>query len=66
MQQAQARGEWLRGIKAIAEYVGVTGRTVERWIATGQPDLPVMRVGGRWVAHTEELLAWMQRRRWKV
>lgn len=59
MEQA-GKDEWLRGAKAIARFVGVDERTVFRWAGTGRPGFPICRVGGRWVAHTAELRAWMR------
>lgn len=59
----QAKDEWLRGVKAIAEFLGVTVRTVERWLVAGRADFPASRIGGRWVAHTADLREWT--RRWK-
>lgn len=59
MQQA-TKDEWLRGVKAIADFLGVTDRTVRRWIASAA-GFPVHRVGGRYTAHTGELRAWTAR-----
>lgn len=54
---------WLYGVKAIAGFLGVTERTVLRWMAdramlSGPDGFPVHRVGGRWFAHPEELRRW--------
>lgn len=59
----QAKDEWLRGVKVIAAFLGVDERTVRRWVECGRPGFPICRVGGRWVAHTAELRAWM---RWQA
>lgn len=63
MQQAQAKDEWLRGVKCIADFLGVGERTVWRWMADvgtspEEGGFPVYRVGGRWVAHTADLRRW--------
>jgi hypothetical protein len=60
--QQQAKDEWLRGVKCIADFLGVGERTVKRWLLTDQTDFPVSRIGGRWVAHTDDLRRWMRRR----
>lgn len=60
MQQAQAKEEWLRGVKAIADFLGVTDRTVRRWIC-GPKGFPIHRVGGRYTAHTADLREWGRR-----
>lgn len=61
MQQA-TKDEWLRGVKAIADFLGVSDRTVERWIATDETDFPIYRCGGRWSAHTGDLRRWQRAR----
>lgn len=48
---------WLYGVKAIADHLGVTDRTVRRWMKT-RPDFPARRVGGRIFALAEELEKW--------
>lgn len=63
MQQAQAKDEWLYGAKAIADFVGVTERTVRRWIADDEPGFPVLRGKGRWFAHSGDLRRWLSRQR---
>lgn len=60
MQQA-TKEEWLRGVKCIADFLGVDESTVRRWAKARKQDFPVRRFGGRWVAHTGELRAWMGR-----
>lgn len=59
MQQA-TKDEWLRGVKAIADFLGVSDRTVKRWIASAA-GFPVHRVGGHYTAHTGELRTWTAR-----
>lgn len=56
--ERQERDEWLRGVKAIADFLGVSDRTVRRWIATAAAGFPVHRIGGRYAAHTAELRTW--------
>lgn len=56
MQQAM-KDEWLRGVKAIADFLGVSDRTVRRWIASAA-GFPVHRIGGRYAANTSELRRW--------
>lgn len=51
----------LYGVKAIADHLGVSARTVERWISRGL-DVPIMMVGGRYVAYPEDLAQWCRRR----
>jgi predicted transcriptional regulator len=58
MQQA-TKEEWLRGVKCIADFLGVDERTVRRWAKGRVRGFPIQRIGGRWVAHTGELRAWM-------
>ncbi len=50
---------WLYGVKAIAGFVGVSERTVARWLETDETDFPVSKVGGRWSAHPDDLRRWM-------
>lgn len=56
----QAKDEWLRGVKAIADFLGVSDRTVKRWIASAA-GFPVHRVGGHYAAHTADLRTWTAR-----
>ena len=60
MQQAQAKEEWLRGVKAIADFLGVSDRTVKRWIASAE-GFPVHRIGGHYAANTADLRGWTAR-----
>lgn len=60
MHRQEEREEWLRGVKAIADFLGVTDRTVRRWIVAAK-GFPVHRVGGRYAAHTADLRAWTAR-----
>lgn len=58
----EEREEWLRGVKAIADFLGVSDRTVERWIVTDETDFPIYKCGGRWAAHTGDLRRWQRLR----
>ncbi len=62
MNRQAEHEEWLRGIKAIADFLGVGDRTVKRWIATDETDFPIYRIGGRWSAHTGDLNRWQRLR----
>lgn len=48
----------LDGLKAIGSAVGRSDKTIRRWIDSGEVDIPVYRVGGRWIAFAAELAAW--------
>lgn len=52
----------LRGVKAIAEFLGVSDRTVERLLVTDQTEMPVSRIGGRWIADADDLRDWALRK----
>lgn len=49
----------LRGLKAIADFLEVSDRTVKRWIADGR-GVPVKRIGGRLRAYPGQLRAWTE------
>lgn len=53
-------GKVLRGGKAIAAYLDVSVRTVERWARLKDAPLPVYRFGGRLEAHVSALDAWRE------
>lgn len=50
---------WIYGVKAIAGFLRVSVRTVNRWIADESSGFPVRRVGGRRFARSAELRQWM-------
>ena len=50
-------GGWLVGWKAISDYIGVTPRSVRRWMYLGA--LPVRTLHGKVVALPCELDAWL-------
>lgn len=54
-------GEEVRGVKAIADALGVSDRTVARWLEDGGRGLPVKRIGGRWRGERGQLRAWYER-----
>lgn len=51
----------LVGVKAIAAFLGVGLRTVERWLADDRSGFPGLRVGGRWMADPDEIAVWMRK-----
>jgi hypothetical protein len=58
-----AKLAWIYGVKAIAGHVGVSERTVARWLDEPEVfDFPALRVGGRWAVHPDQLARWMERR----
>ena len=52
---------WLSGRKEIAEYLGVTGRSVTRLWKKFQ-DFPVRVVDGKFTVNTADLDVWMRKR----
>lgn len=54
-------GRWLTGRKEIADYLGVTGRSVTRMWQRYQA-FPVKMHEGRFAAHTADLDNWMRAR----
>jgi hypothetical protein len=52
---------WLSGRKEIAEYLGVTGRSVTRMWKKFR-DFPVKVVDGKFTVSTADLDAWMRKR----
>ena len=52
----------LVGVKAIADCVGVTERTVRRWCRSRLVvGIPILKAGGRYFAFEADLRAWMRR-----
>jgi hypothetical protein len=58
MGAVMATDKWVCGLKAIGAALGVTGRTVQRWIAAETYNLPVRRFRGRWRARAADLEMW--------
>lgn len=55
-----AKQAWIYGRKAIAGFLGVSERTVARWLEGPEElNFPALRVGGRWAAHPDQLARWM-------
>lgn len=52
---------WLSGRKEIAQYLGVTGRSVTRMLKKYR-DCPVRIVDRKFTANTTDLDAWMRKR----
>jgi hypothetical protein len=56
------QGKKLEGVKAIADFLGVTERTVRRWCrARLVADIPILRAGGRYFAFEGDLQEWVRR-----
>jgi len=51
------------GADAIGGILGVSGMTVKRWVKDPQVDIPVGKVGGRYMAKLAELVAWERGKR---
>ena len=49
---------WIYGVDAIAAVLGMSRRTLHRILKSGQIDLPVVKIGGRWGAHPADLQRW--------
>lgn len=56
--QSMAKDQWIYGVKAIAGFLGVSERTMKRWLVEDETDLPVTKIGGRWSAHPDDLRRW--------
>jgi predicted site-specific integrase-resolvase len=56
------KGKLILGVKAISGFVGVSDRTLGRWLVDGGADFPVYKLGGRWAADSDDLARWMKRR----
>jgi hypothetical protein len=55
-----AKQAWIYGRKAIAGYLGVSERTVARWLDEPEvADFPAIKIGGRWAAHPDQMARWM-------
>ena len=50
---------WIYGVKAIAAFLQVSKRTLDRWLADENSGLPVRRIGGRRFANSDELRQWL-------
>jgi hypothetical protein len=56
------QGKKLEGVKAIADFVGVTERTVRRWCrARVVAGVPILKAGGRYFAFEGDLVEWLRR-----
>lgn len=53
----------LIGAERIAHELGVSARTVKRWVRNPQIDIPVTKIGGRYSAFLADLRNWMRVRR---
>lgn len=63
MKSGDNRGQRLDGVKQIAGKFGVSERTVERWCAKREEkQIPILKVGGRYVAYEADLEAWTRGR----
>jgi len=51
----------LIGLKAIADYLGRSPRTIYNWIQDQAQGFPAQKVGGMWEARSVDLDAWRQR-----
>lgn len=63
MNMNAERGRKLEGVKAIADFMGVTERTVRRWCAArrlGSAGAPILKVGGRYLAFEADLRGWAE------
>lgn len=46
------------GLAAIAAILGVSDDSARRWVKDPACDVPIRKVGGRWFAERQALLAW--------
>jgi predicted DNA-binding transcriptional regulator YafY len=57
------RGKKLVGGKAIADFMGVTERTVQRWCRDrAAAGAPILKIGGRYAAFEADLRGWAEGR----
>lgn len=63
MNDNAERGKRLEGVKAIADFMGVTERTVHRWCAARvAAGIPILKIGGRYAAFEADLRGWVEGR----
>lgn len=60
MGQKSEKNEWIYGVKAMAAFVGVSRRTLERWLADESSGFPARKHGGGWFGVSDEIRGWLR------
>ena len=55
-------GKRIEGVKGIAAFLGVSERSVWRWVRDPERAAPIRKVGGRHFAFEDELEAWTEKK----
>ena len=61
MIEGEPANQYFVDLKGVAQRLGLSPRTVRSLIHDAQDPLPAYRVGGKWLVHWPEVVAWVKK-----